>query len=1114
MSTITQLLFRRGNDSSRRTTLLAAGEPGVTTDSKRLFVGDGITAGGNIAGNINFNAFTNVLNSSNSSGVDNSVVPSLSAAQLGDLYYETSTNTVYAVSALMPLNGTPTASQLYSFAKNITLSASEFFFGPNSQLNLATQGVSGFHISPAATDQLTLTINNNLTLAAQRADINPGVTGIANQNLQYAPANSVKGNFTGALSAITDQVFLTGANVYQFLGTGNNTGLSVMGLSAGQNITFTTLTATESNGQTINTVVIDSTPNLEAGDGIIYTQNPNSGHYAISNYNSLQYVRTSEIWYNGAVSAINIAPGDGTVVPTLNLPYTANANARLSAVPTLSFESVAPVSNSPAITLYWTTTGTGGSNVTVFATNSSQTPISFAPGGYVNPTYLRSPLFPSYWMDYSWTTSTTTSYWVGGDSGHADGNRQLVTNTVYTTNTILANWPASVNCMCLSGTGTAATRLWIGGNFMNLGPIGTTQNTTGTLGAIRYGIAAIDLLSGASIGGASNLGNVGSVVTLSGITTTQGMNILNSNIASGNFGLTQLTPGFSVNQITLFNSLLCVGGCWASQGTGSSSSTPPSLQQPSTSFAIFDSANNYNLSAYKFIAYNPANANKPDVPATITALVSAGSFLYIAGNFYKCSLAGAKTPLTNCAGLTRIKLSPNSNTGTSIDNAGIGTIDADFTANVANQLYNNTTTINGQTVWTNPIICLDAVPNLSGGYILYAGGKHFVQYGSQANANYRYQNLTTHWIGNTALGGNDGNLTNFNAIFNAPVYSISHNPNDSINYNVYVGGAFTTFTSQRQQNQTQIIPCNKLVAFDTTGFQYPITSNFASDSALNGNGGDYQNNNIYTSPDAPLLISSWYPAFNDNVTGIDFHDGGGSVANQLSAIYCTGKFTAVGATKAPYAAAISLPSIGGYTVFTGLYPAPWTPYPNVPFTNTGGKGTNILRIPYTSPLSGVVLGGTVSFNAVNGSVRQGWARLTGLGESLTTNTSAVNWCIAGNVLGQGNYINIDNTFLASLSDPVIAPYTVNSVTFGSKAFPSLIHVHRGDLCRFLVYRPGGYQTAFNGGGTGIQKDTFNNNVQLLGIKIDWDTGTAIGNYPYNGYASTIHAPVSSLSGQS
>lgn len=45
-TTITKLLIRRGNDADRKQTILASGEPGWTLDTKRLWIGDGITPGG------------------------------------------------------------------------------------------------------------------------------------------------------------------------------------------------------------------------------------------------------------------------------------------------------------------------------------------------------------------------------------------------------------------------------------------------------------------------------------------------------------------------------------------------------------------------------------------------------------------------------------------------------------------------------------------------------------------------------------------------------------------------------------------------------------------------------------------------------------------------------------------------------------------------------------------------------------------------------------------------------------------------------------------------------------------------------------------------------------
>jgi len=60
--TIVKLKIRRGTDSQRQSVVLEQGELGFTTDSKRVFVGDGVTLGGSIVGNVNsINSQSNIL---------------------------------------------------------------------------------------------------------------------------------------------------------------------------------------------------------------------------------------------------------------------------------------------------------------------------------------------------------------------------------------------------------------------------------------------------------------------------------------------------------------------------------------------------------------------------------------------------------------------------------------------------------------------------------------------------------------------------------------------------------------------------------------------------------------------------------------------------------------------------------------------------------------------------------------------------------------------------------------------------------------------------------------------------------------------------------------------
>lgn len=76
-NSIVKVLIRRGTDSERQLTTLTEGELGYCIDTQRLFIGDGITSGGVVAGN-KFLGFVGTPSSYNS------------IAQDGDMVYQTS----------------------------------------------------------------------------------------------------------------------------------------------------------------------------------------------------------------------------------------------------------------------------------------------------------------------------------------------------------------------------------------------------------------------------------------------------------------------------------------------------------------------------------------------------------------------------------------------------------------------------------------------------------------------------------------------------------------------------------------------------------------------------------------------------------------------------------------------------------------------------------------------------------------------------------------------------------------------------------------------------------------------------------------------------------------
>ena len=91
---ITRIVFRRGLESERTSLTLLQGEPGYATDSKRMYVGDGSTAGGTPVGikNLGIVAFGPVASNL-------SVSQLAQAPAIGDIVYDTTSSFIYALTA-------------------------------------------------------------------------------------------------------------------------------------------------------------------------------------------------------------------------------------------------------------------------------------------------------------------------------------------------------------------------------------------------------------------------------------------------------------------------------------------------------------------------------------------------------------------------------------------------------------------------------------------------------------------------------------------------------------------------------------------------------------------------------------------------------------------------------------------------------------------------------------------------------------------------------------------------------------------------------------------------------------------------------------------------------
>lgn len=80
-NTLLKIIARQGTDNERKNIILDSGEPGFTTDTERLFIGNGSDYGGVLVGN-KFKG-------------SNPDITIFSPAEIGDLAFNTDTNILY-----------------------------------------------------------------------------------------------------------------------------------------------------------------------------------------------------------------------------------------------------------------------------------------------------------------------------------------------------------------------------------------------------------------------------------------------------------------------------------------------------------------------------------------------------------------------------------------------------------------------------------------------------------------------------------------------------------------------------------------------------------------------------------------------------------------------------------------------------------------------------------------------------------------------------------------------------------------------------------------------------------------------------------------------------------
>ena len=154
---IVKLKIRRGTDSQRQAVILEQGELGYTTDTKRVFVGDGTAAGGNIIGN---KVFTPMATG------DRTL---LSDATIGDLVYDNN--------FLYQLTGADFSSEINWSYIGTRVDPDTFSFDSQNKLRFQTNSIAASSLKASVVyDQGGLGFSTIEGLSANVDDTTIGIT--------------------------------------------------------------------------------------------------------------------------------------------------------------------------------------------------------------------------------------------------------------------------------------------------------------------------------------------------------------------------------------------------------------------------------------------------------------------------------------------------------------------------------------------------------------------------------------------------------------------------------------------------------------------------------------------------------------------------------------------------------------------------------------------------------------------------------------------------------------------------------------------------------------------------------------------------------------------------